>query len=216
MTNQQYGKLTAGLIAAWFAVAFAASALHVIETDSSRPPLPLGIAAVTPIILFLLWFRGSERFRQFVLALNPRTLTFLQAWRIDGFVFLALYTYGILPGLLALPAGWGDVAIGATAPLVALRLVSPDRANSGHRKSFILWQALGITDLVSALSLGATASLIDPHGIATSPMTALPLSLIPTFEVPLLFILHIICIAQALRWREERSVVGAQSPFPAV
>jgi hypothetical protein len=31
-------------------------------------------------------------------------------------------------------------------------------------------------------------------------MTVLPLSLIPTFAVPLLFILHFICIAQALRW----------------
>jgi len=131
--------------------------------------------------------------------LNPRTLTFLQAWRIAGIAFLALYTYGILPGLFALPAGWGDIVIGATAPLVAMTL-----ANPGHRKSFILWQLLGIADLVTAVTLGANAWLIDPHGIPTSPMTVLPLSVIPTFAVPLLFILHIICIAQARHWREQR------------
>jgi hypothetical protein len=32
-------------------------------------------------------------------------------------------------------------------------------------------------------------------------MTVLPLSLIPAFAVPLLMMLHIICIAQARQWR---------------
>jgi hypothetical protein len=42
-------------------------------------------------------------------------------------------------------------------------------------------------------------------------MTVLPLSLIPTFAVPLLFILHVICIAQARRWSEQpRAHVGGQ------
>jgi hypothetical protein len=77
-------------------------------------------------------------------------------------------------------------------------------ANPDHRKSFILWQLLGIADLVTAVTMGTTARLIEPHGIATSPMTVLPLSVIPTFAVPLLFILHIICIAQARHWREQR------------
>ena len=62
------------------------------------------------------------------------------------------------------------------------------------------WQALGILDLVTAVTLGATASLIDPNAIPTSLMGVLPLSLIPTFIVPLLLILHLICIAQARRW----------------
>ncbi len=141
MTNAKYGKLTAGLIGAWFLLSLGASALHVFRTDPSRPPLPLGLAVLVPIVLFLVWLRTSERFRQFALALNSSTLTFVQAWRIAGFVFLVSYAYGILPGLLALPAGWGDIAIGATAPLVALKL-----ANPSHKKSFIFWQVLGIAD----------------------------------------------------------------------
>jgi hypothetical protein len=104
-----------------------------------------------------------------------------------------------------LPAGWGDIAIGATAPLVATIL-----ANPAQRKSFILWQLLGIADLVTAVTMGTTARLIEPHGIATSPMTVLPLSLIPTFAVPLLFILHIICIAQARHWHEQKISSVAQ------
>lgn len=92
-----YGKLATKLIAVWFIFSLAASALYVFRTDPSRPPLPLGLAVLTPIVLFLCWFARSEKFREFALALNPRILTVVQAWRIIGFVFLVLYTYGIPP-----------------------------------------------------------------------------------------------------------------------
>jgi hypothetical protein len=212
MTTAKYGKLTAGLIVAWFIVSLTTSALHVFQTDTSRPPLPLGLAVVIPIGLFLIWFAASKGFRQFVSNLNPRTLTLVHSWRLAGFAFLALYSYGILPGLLALPAGWGDIAIGASAPFVAMLL-----ANPGHRRSFIFWQVLGILDLVLAMTLGTSARLIEPHGITTSAMLVLPMSLIPTFAVPLLLILHIICIAQAQRWPEQRYAgVPKQVPSSAV
>jgi hypothetical protein len=199
MTNTNYAKFTARLIAAWFVFSLAASALHAFKADPGRPPLPLGLAVLVPIAVFLCWFATSEGFRRFALALDPFILTIVQAWRVAGFVFLALYTYSILPGAFALPAGWGDMFIGASAPLVAFKL-----ANSDHRKAFILWQVLGISDLVLAVTLGTTATFIDPHAIPTSPLTVLPLSLIPTFAVPLLLILHLICIAQARLWRERQ------------
>jgi hypothetical protein len=212
MANMKYVKLTAGLVGAWFIASLTASALHGFETDPGRPPLPFGLAVVIPIGLFVLWFAASRGFRQFVLDLSPRTLTFVHSWRLAGFTFLVLYSYGILPGLLALPAGWGDIAIGATAPFVAMTL-----ANPRHRKSFIFWQALGVLDLVNAIALGTTAQLIQPHGVPTTAMTVLPMSLIPTFAVPLLLILHFICIAQALRWPEQRrSDVPRQIPSEAV
>lgn len=195
MTNVKYGKLAAWLIATWFVFTFSASALHVFDTHQSQPPILLGLAVLTPIVVFAVWFRASEGFRQFTESLDAGTLTFVQSWRIAGFVFLALYAYAILPGVFALSAGWGDVFIGVTAPFVALRLVNPE-----HRRSFIFWQVLGILDLVLAVTFGTTARLIDPHGIPTTPLTMLPLSLIPTFAVPLLLILHFISIGQARRW----------------
>jgi hypothetical protein len=205
MTNEKYAKLTTSLIFVWFLFSLTASALHLFNTAPGQPPLPLGLSVLMPIVIVAVWSAASQSFRQFLLSLNPRTLTFVQAWRIAGFVFLVLYTYNILPGQLALPAGWGDIAIGATAPLVALKF-----ANSRYRKSFIVWQLLGITDLVSAVGLGVTAQL-NPHAIATSAMTVLPMSVIPTFAVPLFMILHLISIAQARRWEEQRSpLVGEQ------
>jgi hypothetical protein len=192
---KNYGKLTGGLIAGWLLFSLAASALDVFKNNSNRIGIAVAIAALVPILVFLAWFAGSEKFRQFTLSLSPRALTLAQSWRIMGFTFVLLEAKGVLPPVFAWPAGYGDMAIGATATLVAWKLANPD-----HRGSFILWQALGITDLVNAVALGTTARLLSPQGASMGAMTVLPLSLIPTFLVPLFFIFHVICIAQARTW----------------
>ena len=191
-----YKKVTIGIIVSWFVFALSASAMHLFRNDANRIGLAVAVAAVTPIIVFSLWFAASAGFRQFALTLNPRFLTSAQAWRIIGFTFLLLEARGILPAVFALPAGYGDMAIGATAGFVAWKLADP-----AHRNSFILWQLLGILDLVIAVSVGTTAFLISPQGPPMVPMTVLPLSLIPTFLVPLFAILHVISIAQARTWK---------------
>jgi len=222
----KYAKLSAGLLAAWLVFSLFTSALHLYRNAPNTPPIAFGIAVVTPIVLFLVWFASSPGFRQFVLSLSPRTLTLVQSMRIAGFVFLVLGRYKILPAFFALSAGWGDIAIGVTAPFAALWLAKPGLTNPGltkhglpnpeHRNGFIFWQVLGITDLVNALALGALAGVIDPHGIPTTAMTVLPMSYIPTFAVPLFLILHIICIAQARRWpvRFAATGNGFQTPMP--
>lgn len=191
----RYAQRITGAAAAWFAVSIAFSALHFYKTGPDQPPAIFGIAVLSPVLLFLAGFVSSRRFKEFALSLNPRTLTFVQSLRLEGFVFLVLASYGILPRMFALSAGWGDITIGATAAFAAIYLAKP-----AHRRSFIFWQILGITDLVTAVVLGTLARFIEPHGVATTAMTVLPLSVIPTFAVPLFLILHLICIAQALRW----------------
>lgn len=211
MTNATYRKLTTGIISAWLIISLSASALNAFKSDS-RPSLAIAGAAIAPIILFLLWFSLSTRFRQFTLSLNPRILTGFHVWRINGFAFLVLQAYGILPSIFASPAGWGDIIIGATAPWVAWKFANPE-----YRKSFLFWQVLGIADLVMAVGLGTTARLINPHVNSMGAMTVLPLSLIPTFLVPLFLIFHIICIAQAKRWPERpRLSLENQLPSSAV
>lgn len=196
----KYAKLSAWLVGAWFVVSITASALHLYQTGPDQPPLPLGLAALTPLIVFLVWFARSRPFREFTFSLNPRLLTLVQAWRIAGFVFVVLAAYRMLPNLFALPAGWGDIAIGFTAVWAALRLATPDK-----RRRFIVWQVLGIADLVNAVLLGTLTGVINPHGIPTSLMTVLPLSVVPTFFVPLYAMIHVICIAQALRWPAQQT-----------
>jgi hypothetical protein len=207
----KYAKLASVLIAVWFASILTASAFHLFGNRPGASPLLVGIAALTPIVIFLLWFASSAGLRKFVLSIDPRTLTAMQSWRIAGFVFLVLAAFGLLPAMFAEPAGWGDMFIGATALLAARKL-----ANPGHRTGFIAWQLLGVADLVTAVATGTLAGLLYPHGIPTSAMTVLPMSMIPAFAVPLFLIFHIICIAQARRWPVgQHSQIGEQLHSPA-
>ena len=122
----------------------------------------------------------------------------VQAWRAGGLGFLALYAHDVLPASFAIPAGLGDIAIGVTAPWVLARLLrSPGFAGSG---TFVLWNVLGILDLVEALTLGALGSLLATGAageITTAPMATLPLLLIPIYLVPIFLALHAAALLQA-------------------
>ena len=81
-----------------------------------------------------------------------------------GFTFVLLEARGVLPGIFALPTGYGDMAIGMTATLAAWMLANPARRNS-----FIVWQLLGIADLITAVSLGTTADCSSPTAFQWPP-----------------------------------------------
>ena len=198
MTHSNYAKLAASLLILWFAGSFLVSAKGLLQGSPTAPPLALLVTVLLPIILFFVWFNVSSGFREFALNIDLKALTVVQSWRFVGFGFLALYAYGILPASFALPAGLGDMAIGITAPLIALRF-----SDSRYRRLFLMWNALGIADLVTAVSMGAASRGAHP---STAPMAVLPLSLIPAFAVPLLTILHVIAIAQARRWPARDAV----------
>src|SRR5262245_31039868 len=190
-------SLTVSILVVWFLLALGGSLLGVFDSEP-RPPILLGLGAVVPVAGFVTWYLTSAQFRQLVSTLDLRILTVAQTWRVGGIVFVILYLQGALPGVFALPAGWGDFAIGITAPLVAWYWKPPFPS-----RVFVAWSVLGILDLVLAVILGALASA-TPMGalagdVSTRLMGQFPLSLIPTFFVPLLLILHLISLAQVRR-----------------
>ena len=120
---------------------------------------------------------------------------------------MALYAHNVLPGGFALPAGLGDMAIGLTAPWVAGALIR--RPGFAGSTTFMAWNALGILDLVVAITSGALSSALATGAvgeITTSSMAQLPLALIPAYLVPIFFMLHAVSIIQARR--VARSVTG--------
>jgi hypothetical protein len=137
----------------------------------------------------------------------------IQAWRLGGLGFLALYAYGILPDLFAWPAGLGDMAIGLTAPLVIFALRRQAAFAAG--RLFQVWNLLGILDLVVAVGLGATSAVLGigiSAGITAFPMGVLPLVLVPTFLVPLFLMLHLAALLQARRMVAAGRVCGWTEP----
>jgi len=104
---------------------------------------------------------------------------------------------GQMPALWALPAGMGDVIVGATAPWIARRVETP----RGKRHA-IIFALFGMADLVVAVGLGVMTSPGPAHVFRTTPTSELatrfPLALVPTFLVPLAFILHVVSLWQLI------------------
>jgi hypothetical protein len=151
--------------------------------------------------------RLSQSFRGFVLSLDLRLIAGMQAWRWAGLGFLSLYAHNVLPAVFALPAGLGDMAVGATAPWMMLALVrQPGFAASN---AFVRWNLFGILDLVVAVSIGTLSALFAtgaPGEISTAPMATLPLLLIPAFLVPLFLMLHTTALLQSLAARRASAL----------
>ena len=194
------GAAVAVFFLAWFTLILVLGARGVFVAPQGAPPLALLIGLVAPLGLFLLGFWTIRPLRGFVLSADLRLIVGMQAWRWAGFGFLTLYTYKVLPGIFAWPAGLGDMAIGVTSPLVLARLLR--RPNFAASRSFVAWNLSGILDLTVAVSIGALAPLLAPNfygSVSTAPMAQLPLVLIPTFLVPTFLMLHFTALLQARR-----------------
>lgn len=192
-------KLTVRIVLAiWFATVFLLAANGEFSRPPEAPPIPILLGFALPLIVFIAAYAGSAPFREMILAADLRLLTAIQGWRAGGLGFLALYTYGLLPGLFAWPAGLGDIAIGITAPWIILALIH--RPAFVMSRFFVVWNLLGILDLVVAISLGALSGGFFFPGlvaVTTAPMSQLPMVLIPAFFVPVFIILHLAALFQS-------------------
>jgi len=197
------GAAIATLFLAWLALVLVLGARGVFEGAPGTPPLGLLIGLVAPLSLFLVGYWTVPSIREFVLSADLRLIAGIQAWRWAGFGFLTLYTYKVLPGIFAWPAGLGDMAIGVTAPFVLGALLR--RPGYASSRRFIAWNLLGILDLTVAVSIGALGPLLAPNlygTVTTAPMAQLPLVLIPTYLVPTFLMLHLTALFQARRLGE--------------
>ncbi|SDC68384.1 hypothetical protein SAMN05444679_104303 [Variovorax sp. CF079] len=192
-------KLVAAVVlAVWFTLVILLGASGAFVTPPGTPPLPILIGVTAPIIVFLAAFWMSRLFRELVLTADLRLMMAIQAWRFAGLGFLALYAHGVLPGSFAWPAGLGDIAIGVTAPWLLVALIH--RPSFAASKTFVVWNALGVLDLVVALGTGALSSALAvgvAGEITTGPMALLPLVLIPAYFVPIFIMLHMAALFQA-------------------
>ena len=123
----------AGFLLVWFAAASAIGSQQLLVNEGQSFFAPIAATAVIPVVAFLLLYALSSRLRHFVLALDIRTLTMLQHWRVVGFVFLPLAFFGVLPGWFAWSAGFGDVAIGLAAPFFVALGGRDRQASSRYR-----------------------------------------------------------------------------------
>ncbi len=125
--------------------------------------------------------------RDWVSTIDIRALTGLHLTRFVGIAFLLLHAKGELPWAFAVPGGWGDIAMATLAALLLL-LASPITARG--RAAWIGWNILGLIDITFVVATAARLFKTDPAGMQA--LLRLPLSLVPTFLVPLIITSHVI------------------------
>jgi hypothetical protein len=192
------------LLAAWFFVALWLGVTGRL-VSAGTPPIALGATIVMPLALFALDGRFGHPIFGGFLRLDLPVLIALQTFRIIGITFVIAWLGGTLPAGFALPAGLGDVAVGLSAPFVAAAVVQRRR----HHAVLVRWWSLAaVADLVIAVTSGVLHSS-TPLGIlqgsvSTDALARYPLSLIPSFFVPLALLLHLRTF-RALSARSSRS-----------
>ena len=202
--------IAGAVLAAWAALTVVLALRGFYKPPDTRSPPPVGIQLAIALVGLALFLAISPSLRS--LLTNQKNLIRLNVWRLVGAVFLVLMLAGQMPALWALPSGIGDVIVGLAAFSVANRLDRP-----GGRRLAIIFNLFGLADLVVAIGLGIMTNTGPAQVFHTTPTSELatqfPLALVPTFLVPLAFVLHFVSIWQlfGLTWVREVRVRDAEA-----
>lgn len=178
----------------WLVLAVALGASGILR--EARPPMPqLMIAALTAALLVGFWAApGLGRWARDV---DLRALVLVHVTRFVGIYFLILHGRGELPWAFAVPGGWGDIAAASAAMLVG---VFADPTRRGGRLAILAWNVLGFADILMVVATAVRLATTDPQSM--SALLRLPLSLLPTFLVPIIIATHVLIFARL--WARPR------------
>jgi hypothetical protein len=167
-------------LAGWFQNA---SALAVAAT----------VWTLTALVLLACW--KVRTIRACVLNVDVRWLVLLHLTRLfAGAYFLVLCQRRQLPCAFATPAGLGDIFVA----VLALAVVGAMRTQ--FAKMFLLsWNTLGLIDIILVVSSAFRFGLKDWQSMHA--LRELPLSLLPTFLVPLIIASHVLIFVRLIRAR---------------
>ncbi len=168
-------------LASWFQNA---SALAVAAT----------VWTLTALVLLACW--KVRTIRVCVLNIDLRWLVLLHLTRLfAGAYFLVLCQRRQLPCGFATPAGWGDVVIG----VLAVAVVSAMHPTQFAKLFLLSWNTLGLIDIVFVVASALRFGLKDWQSMHA--LRELPLSLLPTFLVPLIIASHVLIFVRQIRAR---------------
>jgi hypothetical protein len=176
----------AAALAAWFVLVVFLGATLVLNVG---PPPALAAAVILPVLAMCAAFFSFPSIKAAAMAMPLPALEAVHAARVLGISFVLLYAADRLPAPFAPIAGWGAWAM--------------SRFGARMRTLALVWNGLGMLDLVAAIGLGAT-SAPGPIQIFAGPpdsgiMTTLPWILIPGFLVPSYFFIHIVILYRLSR-----------------
>lgn len=173
-------------LALWFTIFLVIGASGAVA--KLQPPFPQIILAVL-VLLLLAAYVFWKSLRDWLKSIPLESLVALHLVRFVGAYFLWLHVRGELPHDFAVPAGWGDIAVACLAGLLLITRPS-------GRTPYLIWNALGLADILFVVIMAARLAMADPSSMAA--LLRLPLSLLPTFVVPLVIFTHIVIFHRLL------------------
>jgi hypothetical protein len=197
-THSRARRATTLVLAVWLLLALAMTLVPALRELANLSPrfqpavTLLGVIGVTALMLLP---AARRAFDQLPLA----DLMTLFYWRaIFGMGLLAFYTGAALPSAFALPAAFGDMLV--TCVMVVLLTVA-QRRGSVPRRPLLVWNTLGLIDLVNAMFLVAT--VLRPW--AASRGISAGNFVLAGFVVPLFIGIHLHLYGRLFRERAARS-----------
>jgi len=159
--------------------------------SASAPAVAATVWTLTALVLLACW--KIAPIRVCALTISVRWLVLFHVTRLfAGVYFLLLCHGGELPCGFAKSAGWGDIIVA----VLALAVVGAVRTK--HAKKLLLaWNTLGFIDIIFVVLSALRFGLNDWRGMHA--LRELPLSLLPTFLVPMIIASHILIFVRLVR-----------------
>jgi hypothetical protein len=159
--------------------------------NATAPAVAATVWTLIALVLFACW--KITLIKVWVSNIDLRWLVLFHFTRLfAGSYFLVLCQRGQLPCGFARLAGWGDIVIA----VLALALVGAMRAEFA-KTLLLIWNMLGLIDIIFVVFSALQFGLKDWQSMHA--LRELPLSLLPTFLVPLIIASHILIFARMAR-----------------
>ena len=164
------------------------AALYVGHTRQLATASPWAIPAVVVALATLVALGGVQVpiLRDWMKQLPLRALLVLNVGRFAGFYLLHLAGQGVLPMQFAFAVGWSECIIAGVA---AVLCVAPLRA-SWRDRALAIWNVVGFVGMLFFTYNLTRLTLADAD--LQSLFGELPLSLFPTFLMPMALATHIV------------------------
>lgn len=193
-------RIMIGFVAAWLIGSIIFSLLGLFN-QPNKPPTFFGLFLAGPILGFLAAYAFSKKVRGVLFVLPLWAITATHSLRLVGIAFvISALTHELAPQFGWI-AGIGDIVSAIVSIPLAMSL-HQKRYSQGLRSRFIIWNIFGILGLFLSVTLGllyspSVVGVLSSSISNTRALSFLPYSLIPTFYVPILILLHILALRRS-------------------
>ena len=178
----------------WFLAALVVGRLELL---ARLPALAPQIILVALTVLLLVACFAISAVRTWIDALDVRALVLPHVTRFVGVYFLLLYQRGVLPYAFAVPCGWGDIIVAS----LAVGVVFLPLGEKLRPHVCFIWNTVGLVDILFVVFTAARIGLTRPWQLGA--LRVLPLSVLPTFLVPLIIATHVLIYVRLVRSSPE-------------